>query len=49
MRATPKNRHLFETTRYTSFTTRRVQQVVKQYRGGSDSRKTLSGLARMSE
>ncbi len=32
LRANPKNRHLFETTRYTSFTTRRVQQIVKQYR-----------------
>ena len=32
LRANPKNRHLFETTRYTPFTTRRVQQIVKQYR-----------------
>lgn len=32
LRANPKNRHLFETTRYTAFTTRRVQQIVKQYR-----------------
>ncbi len=32
LRANPKNRHLFETTRYTAFTTRRVQQIVKRYR-----------------
>lgn len=32
LRANPKNRYLFETTRYTRFTTRRVQQIVKQYR-----------------
>lgn len=32
LRANPKNQHLFETTRYTAFTTRRVQQIVKQYR-----------------
>lgn len=32
LRANPKNRYLFETTRYTPFTTRRVQQIVKQYR-----------------
>lgn len=32
LRANPKNRYLFETTRYTQFTTRRVQQIVKQYR-----------------
>lgn len=32
LRANPKNRYLFETTRYTAFTTRRVQQIVKQYR-----------------
>lgn len=32
LRANPKNRHLFETTRYTPFTTRRVQQIVKGYR-----------------
>jgi site-specific recombinase XerD len=30
--ANPKNRYLFETTRYTPFTTRRVQQIVKQHR-----------------
>ena len=28
----PKNRYLFETTRYAPFTTRRVQQIVQQYR-----------------
>jgi integrase/recombinase XerD len=33
LRANPKNRYLFETTRYTLFTPRRVQQIVKQYRG----------------
>jgi len=32
LRANLKNRYLFETTRYTPFTTRRVQQIVKQYR-----------------
>lgn len=32
LRASPKNRYLFETTRYTPFTSRRVQQIVKQYR-----------------
>ncbi len=32
LRANPKNRHLFETTRYTAFMTRRVQQIVKQCR-----------------
>jgi integrase/recombinase XerD len=32
LRANPKNQYLFETTRYTPFTTRRVQQIVKQYR-----------------
>lgn len=32
LRANEKNRHLFETTRYTHFTTRRVQQIVKHYR-----------------
>ncbi|HJY84393.1 MAG TPA: tyrosine-type recombinase/integrase [Candidatus Binatia bacterium] len=32
LRATPKNRYLFETTRYTPFTPRRVQQIVKHYR-----------------
>lgn len=32
LRANPKNRYLFETTRYTPFTPRRVQQIVKQYR-----------------
>jgi integrase/recombinase XerD len=32
LRANPKNRHLFETTRYTPFTPRRVQQIVKHYR-----------------
>jgi len=32
LRANPKNRYLFETTRYTAFTTRRIQQIVKQYR-----------------
>jgi len=30
--ANAKNHYLFETTRYTLFTTRRVQQIVKQYR-----------------
>jgi integrase/recombinase XerD len=32
LRANPKNRYLFETTRYTPFTPRRVQQIVKYYR-----------------
>jgi integrase/recombinase XerD len=32
LHANPKNRHLFETTRYTPFTPRRVQQIVKHYR-----------------
>lgn len=32
LKANPKNKYLFETTRYTSFTTRRVQQIVKEYR-----------------
>lgn len=32
LRAKPKNKYLFETTRYTLFTTRRIQQIVKQYR-----------------
>jgi site-specific recombinase XerD len=32
LRAHAQNRYLFETTRYTPFTTRRVQQIVKQYR-----------------
>lgn len=32
LRANPKNRYLFETTRYTAFTPRRVQQIVKYYR-----------------
>src|SRR4029434_11053185 len=32
LRANPKNRYLFETTRSTPFTPRRVQQIVKQYR-----------------
>jgi len=32
LRANPKNRYLFETTRYSLFTPRRVQQIVKQYR-----------------
>jgi integrase/recombinase XerD len=32
LRANPKNRYLFETVRYTPFTPRRVQQLVKQYR-----------------
>lgn len=32
LRANPKNRFLFETTRYTNFTPRRVQQIVKEYR-----------------
>ncbi len=35
LRANSKNRYLFETTRYTLFTTRRVQQIVKQYREGA--------------
>jgi integrase/recombinase XerD len=30
--ANTKNRFLFETTRYTPFTTRRIQQIVKEYR-----------------
>jgi integrase/recombinase XerD len=32
LRVNPKNRYLFETTRYTPFTPRRVQQIVKYYR-----------------
>ena len=32
LKANPKNKYLFETTRYTGFTTRRVQQIVKEYR-----------------
>jgi site-specific recombinase XerD len=32
LRANPKNRYLFETTRSTPFTSRRVQQIVKHYR-----------------
>ncbi|MBD3557520.1 tyrosine-type recombinase/integrase [Planktothrix sp. FACHB-1355] len=32
LRANPKNKYLFETTRYTCFTPRRVQQIVKEYR-----------------
>ena len=32
LKANPKNKYLFETTRYTGFTTRRIQQIVKEYR-----------------
>jgi len=32
LKANPKNNFLFETTRYTSFTPRRIQQIVKEYR-----------------
>ena len=32
LRAHPKNKYLFETTRYTHFTPRRIQQIVKEYR-----------------
>jgi len=32
LRANPKNRYLFETTRFTPFTVRRVQQIVQHYR-----------------
>jgi site-specific recombinase XerD len=32
LRANPKNRYLFETVRYTSFTPRRIQQIVRHYR-----------------
>jgi site-specific recombinase XerD len=32
MWANPQNRHLFETMRYTAFTTKRIQRIVKQYR-----------------
>lgn len=32
LRANPKNKFLFETTRYTNFTPRRIQQIVKEYR-----------------
>jgi len=32
LRANPKNKYLFETTRYTRFTPRRIQQIVKEYR-----------------
>ncbi len=36
LRANSKNKYLFETTRYTSFTPRRVQQIVKEYREIAD-------------
>jgi hypothetical protein len=32
LRANPKNKYLFETTRYACFTPRRIQQIVKEYR-----------------
>lgn len=32
LQANPKNKYLFETKRYTAFTPRRVQQIVKEYR-----------------
>ncbi len=32
LQANSKNKYLFETTRYTSFTPRRIQQIVKEYR-----------------
>lgn len=32
LRAVPKNKYLFETTRFTAFTPRRIQQIVKEYR-----------------
>lgn len=32
LRANPINRFLFETTRYTTFTPRRFQKIVKEYR-----------------
>ncbi len=32
LRANRKNKYLFETTRYTAFTPRRIQQIVKEYR-----------------
>lgn len=32
LKANPKNKYLFETTRYTAFSTRRIQQIVKQYK-----------------
>ncbi|MGI8469961.1 MAG: tyrosine-type recombinase/integrase [Pyrinomonadaceae bacterium] len=32
LKANPKNKFLFETTRYTCFAPRRVQQIVKEYR-----------------
>jgi len=32
LRATPHNRYLFETWRFEPFTTRRIQQIVQQYR-----------------
>ena len=35
LRANPTNRYLFETTRYTPFTLRRVQQIVQQYRAAA--------------
>ena len=32
LRATPRNRYLFETRRFGPFTTRRIQQIVQAYR-----------------
>jgi site-specific recombinase XerD len=36
IQANTKNKFLFETTRYTPFTTRRVQQIVKEYRDAAE-------------
>lgn len=36
LRANSKNKYLFETTRYTPFTTRRIQQIVKEYREAAE-------------
>lgn len=36
LRANPKNKYLFETTRYSCFTPRRIQQIVKEYREIAD-------------
>ncbi len=36
LRANPKNKYLFETTRYSCFTPRRIQQLVKEYREIAD-------------
>src|ERR1039457_1867212 len=40
LRATPRNRYLFETRRFGPFTTRRIQQIVQAYR---DRKSVVSG------